>query len=128
MDISLPNTAVLHTNGSGLWSTCSAAVRVTGLQLCYVSEDRQFGELCVHFDTDDWDVLDHGLIYTDDLFLAELASLLNSLGLAGSAVSYSEAGMQGQDYVSLDAGAEFVESCAAQWPAALDELYDEIYG
>jgi hypothetical protein len=38
---------------------------------------------------------------------------LTKLGLAGTDVGYSEQGMQGDDYVSCDVGAEFIASWQA---------------
>lgn len=101
---------VLDTDGSGYWSTVRESVTVTGLELAYCNEEADFGELRVYFDTRTWDVDDYGLIYTDRLFLKELKEFLNSTGIAGADVEYSEQGMQGDDYVSLDVGAEFIES------------------
>jgi hypothetical protein len=76
--------------------------------LGYVSEEKDFGELCVYFDTEDWDVNTDGLIYTDKQFLQELNAFLLQQGL--TEVGYSEQGMQGDNYVSLDVGAEFIKS------------------
>ena len=53
-----------------------------------------------------------GLIYTDKDFIAELRMFLAQHGLPGDDVDYSEQGMQGDDYVSLDAGEEFVRAWA----------------
>ena len=99
----------LHTDGKGLWSNHATAVKVTKLALAYVSEDGKHGELRVYFDTKDWDTTQHGLIYTDRMFLKELRNYLDSLGISRDCV-YSEQGMQGDDYVSLDCGEEFIES------------------
>ena len=106
----------LHTDGSGLWSEAARPVRVVGLAMGYRDDENEFGELRVYFDTSSWDVAQHGLIYTDDQFLSELDAALSKLGLAGDDVGYSEQGMQGNDYVSLDVGADFI----ASW----DQLYE----
>ena len=100
----------LHTAGDGYWSDKSRAVRITNLKLGYVSDDEDFGELRVYFDTDTWDTNEHGLIYTDRQFERELATMLLTMGLAGRDVSYSEQGMQGDDYVSCDVGGKFLAS------------------
>lgn len=105
---------LLLTSGQGLWSSAQKAVRVTDLQLSYVSDDQDFGELRVYFDPAQWDVNQVGLIYTDPKFLAGLQIRLSRQGLSGADVGYSEQGMQGDDYVSLDVGAEFVASWCAQ--------------
>ena len=106
--------ATLPTNGSGLWTTQESYgkridVRVTKLTVPYVNEENDFGELRVHFNTDDWNTDIHGLIYTDELFLHELLHLLVQNGF-GCDVGYSEMGMQGHSYVSLDVGKDFLDS------------------
>ena len=100
----------LHTNGQGLWTTHAQAVEIKHFSMPYITDEQDFGELCVHFDSNDWDVDQLGLIYTDPLFLKELQAYLTTLGLAGHDVHYSEQGMQGDSYVSLDVGAEFIHS------------------
>jgi hypothetical protein len=74
----------------------------------YVSDEADFGELRVYFDTDTWDIEKHGLIYTDRLFLKQLREKLSEIGFEGSDVEYSEQGMQGDNYVSLDVGEKFL--------------------
>lgn len=103
-------TAVLTTDGFGYWSDVAKDVKVLGFDLSYVNDEGDFGELRVYFDTNTWDVNSDGLIYTDRLFLKQLQELLSQLGLAGNDVSYSEQGMQGDRYVSLDAGEAFIKS------------------
>jgi hypothetical protein len=98
----------LHTSGTGYWSRTAKEVRVTEITLC--AFDTEFGELLVHFNTDDWRVDKLGLIYTDKLFREELQAWLTSEGYAGDDVDYSEQGMQGDNYVSCDAGADFIAS------------------
>jgi len=51
-----------------------------------------------------------GLIYTDKQFIKDLREFLDAHGLPGKDVCYSEQGMQGDDYVSLDAGTEFYKA------------------
>ncbi len=106
--------ATLNTSGTGYWSTAQRAVEITGIELGYVSEDKEFGELRVYFNTDTWDVEEHGLIYTDKQFYVELQQLIKQQGLTVD-LSYSEQGMQGEDYVSLDVGAEFIASWEANF-------------
>lgn len=101
------------TAGDGYWSDVSKEVKVTKLFLGYVNDENDFGELCVKFDTKSWDVDNDGLIYTDSLFLANLREHLDLVGLPGADVDYSEQGMQGDDYVSLDVGEDFL----AAWEA-----------
>lgn len=100
----------LNTNGSGYWSEVAKPVKVIGLTVPYISDEKDFGELRVYFDTKTWDCNKDGLIYTDRQFEKELVEFLTSIGLRGSDVSYSEQGMQGNNYVSLDVGEEFLKS------------------
>ncbi len=104
----------LHTSGDGYWSTAAKAVEVKGLEIGYVSEDRQFGELRVYFNTDTWAVESDGLIYTDKQFYVELQDYIKQQGLVVD-LCYSEQGMQGEDYVSLDIGADFIASWVAKF-------------
>lgn len=100
----------LSTDGSGFWSDRAAKVRTTHLQVPYVDIDGDFGELCVYFDAADWSIDQHGLIYTDKKWLTQLKIALRSAGLDSRDVSYSEQGMQGDNYVSLDVGPQFLET------------------
>jgi len=101
---------ILHTNGKGLWSASTKPVCVVGYELGYINEEADFGELKVYFDEATWDVETDGLIYTDDQFLSELLAFLSNGGFNSIDVSYSEQGMQGYDYVSLDVGEHFIAS------------------
>jgi hypothetical protein len=107
--------ATLHTSGDGYWSGEQRAVEITGLCLSYVNDEETFGELRVYFNTDTWDTMQHGLIYTDELFIKELEAYLIGQGLAGGDVNYSEQGMQGDNYVSLDVGDKFIASWFAKF-------------
>ncbi len=100
---------VLETAGDGYWSDVAKKVNVTKINVPYIDEDETFGELCVYFDKH-WDTSKDGLIYTDGLFLELLRDKLTEAGLDGSDVDYSEQGMQGEDYVSLDVGESFLRS------------------
>ena len=99
----------LKTNGKGFWTSVAKSVKITGLNLRH-DEEFAYGELMVLFDEMSWDIDRYGLIYTDDLFLKQLKKYLISIGLDSSDVNYSEQGMQGDNYVSLDAGPNFIES------------------
>ena len=92
----------LSTNGRGYWSNKTKAVTVTGMDLAYVNDEGDFGELRVYFDTDTWNVDEDGLIYTDPAFLE---SIRQAFGC--NDINYSEQGMQGVNFVSFDVGPEF---------------------
>ena len=97
--------ATLHTAGTGYWSDVRRAVNINNITINNVNAEGDFGELCVHFNTNTWDVDADGLIYTDTRFINELRGLLQSVGFTAdeaACVEYSEQGMQGDDYVSCD--------------------------
>ena len=101
----------LTTSGTGYWSTIRKNVRATGMEVSYINDERTFGELRVYFDTATWDTAVDGLIYTDKQFRTELRAYLQTLGFAAEEandVSYSEQGMQGDNYVSCDVGKKFL--------------------
>jgi len=102
--------AKLNTAGDGYWSTAQKTVEITALSLAYTNDELDFGELCVYFNTATWDVRKDGLIYTDSLFLEDLCLMLDNMGFDASDVSYSEQGMQGSNYVSLDVGECFINT------------------
>ena len=118
----------LRTAGDGYWSDVQKAVDITTLNLQYISNDKDFGELCVHFDTATWDVNVDGLIYTDKQFKRELREYLVSLGFTqaeADSVDYSEQGMQGDDYVSCDVGSEFIAGLMRLDPAHVQAVFEE---
>jgi hypothetical protein len=109
-------TVILNTDGKrGLWSNVAKAVEIVDMRIGYCTDEKDFGELCVYFNTDTWDIEQDGLIYTDTGFMAELQAFLKAHGLAGDDVDYSEQGMQGDDYVSCDVGKEFIDSWLAKF-------------
>lgn len=119
---------VLVTDGKGYWTSKKKQVRVTGISVGYISEDADFGELCVYFDDKTWDTDKDGLIYTDKQFMRLLQGVLTQMGLDGSDVEYSEQGMQGDDYVSCDVGAAFIASYKAKFPAEFAQAYEDCNG
>jgi len=123
----------LHTNGNGYWSNTAKAVDITALDLQYITNERDFGELCIHFATDElgcncWDTATNGLIYTDKLFMQELRAYLQTIGFSeaeANDVNYSEQGMQGEHYVSCDVGAVFIAGLERLDPAHVQAVYEE---
>lgn len=99
----------LYTDGNGYWSNVSQLVRTTKIEVSYFNKERDFGELRVYFNTALWDTKKNGLIYTDKTFLKQLKDELELIGLDAADVEYSEQGMQGNNYVSLDADKNFLD-------------------
>ena len=110
-------TVTFNTNGRGYWSTVAKAVRITDMRLGYINDERDFGELRVYFNTQDWDVNNDGLIYTDKQFAQEVNTFLLTQGLAEA--EYSEQGMQGDNYVSLDVEDDFISAWDAKFNTVL---------
>jgi hypothetical protein len=110
------------TNGKGYWSRAQKTVQIVDMRLGYVNDEKDFGELRVYFNTDTWDVNTTGLIYTDKQFMLELREFLDAHGLPGKDVSYSEQGMQGDNYVSCDIGEKFLTAWAAKFGTNLDRM------
>jgi hypothetical protein len=105
---------IFNTAGDGYWSNVSKPVEIVDMRINYVNDEQDFGELCVYFNTDTWNVNTDGLIYTDSQFKIDLMAFIKQHGLVVD-LSYSEQGMQGNDYVSLDVGAEFLASWYAKF-------------
>lgn len=89
-----PLDVTIKTAGDGLWSDESRDVKVTGIRIRDDFVD-------VFFDTSTWNNDKHGLIYTDTKFLKGIKAHLKSLG-ANSDLSYTEQGLQGRNYVSME--------------------------
>jgi len=111
---------IFNTSGDGYWSRTAKSVEIVDMRLGFVGDDKEFGELCVYFNTADWDVKTDGLIYTDNEFLHELNVFLVEQGLCP--VTYSEQGMQGDDYVSLDVEEEFLALWEAKFNVELEAM------
>jgi len=101
---------LIGTAGDGSWTTEQKNVQLLSIDVLYINEERDYGELRVYFDTAHWNIYEDGLIYTDKNFLKALQATLMAEGLTGLDVDYSEQGMQGVDYVSLDVGEKFINS------------------
>lgn len=112
-----------NTNGKGLWSEEARLVIINKLaigysSLTYYPEEPFFGELRAYFEPSgftrgSWNVEGYGLIYTDRLWLKEFKAGMRAAGFSIKAVQnihYSEQGMQGKDYVSMDVGPVFYAS------------------
>lgn len=118
---------IFSTSGNGWWSREERDVRITDMRLGYIDrcfdtgKSPEFGELRVYFDRKTWNIDRHGLIYTDRLFERQLREFLDRHGLPGKDVTYSEQGMQGDDYVSLDVGKKFLKA----WGKKFDVKWEQ---
>ncbi len=117
-----PFKAVAKTAGNGLWSRDIRKVVHSKAELClwddqlddYVNRNHpiKFAELRVYFPKKNWDVTKHGLIYTDRQWIKDFRASLKELGFSDSSVKkvdYTEQGMQGDNYVSLDVDSAFIK-------------------
>lgn len=120
------NNPVLSTDGSGYWSTTAKQVTITDIKLediiLELDENRYYGELKVFFDMNTWDTSRDGLIYTDRKFLKELRSFLKEHDLPYKDVEYSEQGMQGDDFVSLDVGNKFIRAWGTKFGVDIADI------
>jgi hypothetical protein len=101
------------TSGDGLWSGDSRKVTIKNLSIswCEWDESGFYGELRAYFIKRDWNTQKHGLIYTDSTWIKTFHKELKKIGFSDSAVKtvdYTEQGIQGDDYVSLDAEDRFI--------------------
>lgn len=108
-------TVAVNTDGTSWFSDNEEGktVQLTKIDVPYIDLENNHGELRVYFDTKTWRVNEDGLIYSDSLFKKELRTALNAAGFDASDVHYSEAGMQGDDYVSFDISTKFITSWLA---------------
>ncbi len=66
-----------------------------------------------------------GLIYTDKIWINEFRALMRSLGFTRNAVndiSYSEQGMQGEDFVSMDVGEDFLREVEPMYRFTINKV------
>lgn len=107
-----------RTSGNGMWSNHARPVMITKLELEGDFEagfDPNFG-LSAVFPRRQWDVDKHGLIYADVAWLAQFRERLVEAGFSADAVAslqFTEHGMQGRDYVSLDCSPKFAAEFVA---------------
>ena len=78
---------IFSTVGDGYWSNVAKAVRITDMRLGYFADEKDFGELRVYFNTQDWDVNTDGLIYTDLGFMTDLRNFLITSPLSSAVKS-----------------------------------------
>lgn len=116
---------VTKTNGNGYWSSKKKTVKINRVELAYVDDKGDFGELRAYFDPKEWDVDNDGLIYSDMGWKHSfLTCMEKTFGFSPDAildVSYTEQGMQGVDYVSMDVGEQFIRECDALYRFAVKQ-------
>ena len=102
------------TNGKGFWSSEKRKVKIDSIEIESITDDNgdeiYVGDktrtpvmlyLRVFFNRKNWNTEEHGLIYTDEKWIAELRKGLREIGVTATGLEYTEQGMQGDDYVSL---------------------------
>ncbi len=115
-----PFQVTAFTNGSGLWSNSEKKIQHNRAELIFFSESVDnkssfvvnHAELKIYFSKKYWDVNQYGLIYTDRNWIRDLRKYFQSMGYSKAAVKtidYTEQGMQGSNYVSLDVGRSFLK-------------------
>ena len=108
----LPKSPIIcNTDGKGYWSEETRAVRVNKVVVSihraevnlYMYHPVLFVNVDAYFPKSSWDTNEHGLIYTDSLWLKEFNRKMNAINplLFGSGIDYTEQGMQERDYVSM---------------------------
>ena len=106
-----------QTAGNGYWSSKRKSVTINRVAIAYVDDDGSYGELRAYFDPAEWNVDNDGLIYSDMGWKHSfLTCMENHFGFSPDAIldiSYSEQGMQGDNYVSMDVGRQFITECDA---------------
>jgi hypothetical protein len=113
-----------QTDGQGYWNSKRKFVTINRIELASFDEDDQFGELRAYFDPVEWDIDEDGLIYSDSTWKYTFVQCMQTLGFSDDAIlhiAYSEQGMQGNDYVSLDVGPDFVRECDALYRFAIHQ-------
>jgi hypothetical protein len=108
----LPKSPIIcNTDGKGYWSCEARAVRVNKVVLSihraevnlYRYHPVLYVNVDAYFPKSSWDTNEHGLIYTDRLWLKEFNRKMKAINplLFGSGIYYTEQGMQERDYVSM---------------------------
>lgn len=110
----IPTNLILHTNGKGHWSEWVRNVAITEMKVY-----SNWNELRVFFDVTTWNIDKHGLIYSDPRFIRELLNYFNEIldfdfKITIKHVSYSEQGMQGNNFVSFDVSEKFKNAWIAK--------------
>lgn len=122
--------AVATTYGNGLWSNRQKTIHHNRAELSIYNGNNEIeefysgnvknthAEFRVYFTKKDWNTNEHGIIYTDRNWIKDFRSQLKVMGYSSKAlreVDYSEAGMQGANYVSLDVGRNFLKETSKKF-------------
>lgn len=107
---SMSTKIVCQCDGKGMWSDCTRTTTISNVRIVVQPisqlEDgsiTQVFEFEVYFSKKDWNVDKHGLIYTDDGWLNDFCKGFGEMtGYNFKELDYTEQGMQGDNYVSLD--------------------------
>jgi hypothetical protein len=95
--------------GDGFWTEWNGVIHGVLRFKVFEPDESTSGFAEGRFYIDHWDE-SHGLIYTDSLFISDIQNGLKQLGFKHwEGINYSEAGMQGNDYVSMDASYELAK-------------------
>lgn len=78
-----------------------------------------------YFDPNRYDIEKYGYIYTDEQFIEEVNKLIKVLGFKGK-LGYTEMGMQGDDFVSLEGNNEYIEGMLEYVRSKKDENLSRI--
>jgi len=122
-----PGIVTIKVGGAGLWSTAKPTdVQITEWSVTWISITADYGEVNVHFNTQDWRPDRDGLIYTDPEFLQGINQYFRDLlGLDQDCVNYTEQGMQGDNYVSMEFYREFIQAFSQRFPQQYQQLMKE---
>ena len=118
------------TDGSGFWSKTVATTKLHSLMLTgvgYYKGCKLFGELRARFNPASWDINNNGLVYTDEKWIRQFRRRLRKAGFSKKGVkdvTYSEPGMQGNNYVSLDVGEMFINEWLVVNNLTLTDIVD----
>jgi hypothetical protein len=113
-----------QTNGRGYWSSAAKFVTIDRVCIAYLDDESDFGELRAYFDPAEWDVDNDGLIYTDRAWMQGFRECMQTLGFSDEAVkdiNYSEQGMQGDNFVSMDVTGAFIRECEVFYRFAINK-------
>lgn len=117
----IPVNHTISTDGTGLWSTKIADVRIIGFDFDVLDEpgSEAIGELRMYFDPSTWNPRSDGFIYTDEGFIKGVEDYFCAFGLPADHIFYSEHGMQGENFVSFDITTNFAKALADKVPEIL---------